>query len=226
MTGLIDIAPEPRHRQELFVAFANTLAHQHGARVETLPDADALLRWLRDHDLISDRARATEAAHLRREESDAARWMGRFAHLRGLLHGIAARVSAGKRPTGVQVRELNHILRHGLHYHQLQLEADGSHYTVAQIGDRLDQARAIIASSLAHFLAEEAPDRLRVCDNPACREIFVDHSPTGRRRWCDMRTCGNQAKVARHRARQRAMPNVAPPAGGAPADLPVRPASV
>ena len=40
----------------------------------------------------------------------------------------------------------------------------------------------------------------------ACSWRFVDRSPTGRRRWCDMRTCGNRAKVARHRARRRAEP--------------------
>jgi predicted RNA-binding Zn ribbon-like protein len=214
----IDAGPEPRQPEELFVAFANTLAYEHGALVERLTDADALLRWLREHDLISDRARAVESGRLRRDEREAARWMERYTHLRGLLHGIARRVSDGRRPTGVQLRELNHILRHGLHYHQLRLEADGSRYAVAQIGDRLDQARATIASSLAHFLAEDAPDRLRVCDNPACREVFIDRSPTGRRRWCDMRTCGNQAKVARHRARQRA--------ASASADLPAEPASV
>lgn len=214
----VDAGPEPRQSEELFVAFANTLAYQHGSTVELLPDADALLRWLRDHDLISDRARAIEAGRLRHDEREAARWVERYGRLRALLHGISRRVSDGGRPTGVQLRELNHILRHGLHYHQLRLEADGSRYAVAQIGDRLDQARATIASSLAHFLAEDAPDRLRVCDNPACREVFVDRSPTGRRRWCDMRTCGNQAKVARHRARQRA--------ATAAADLPAEPASV
>jgi predicted RNA-binding Zn ribbon-like protein len=194
----IDAGPEPRQPEELFVAFANTLAYQHGSRVDTLTDADALLRWLRAHDLISDRARAMEAGRLRRDEREADRWMERYAHLRGLLHGIARRVSDGRRPTGVQLRELNHILRHGLHYHQLRLEADGSRYAVAQIGDRLD--------------------RLRTCDNPACQEVFIDRSPTGRRRWCDMRTCGNQAKVARHRARQRA--------ASATMDLPAEPASV
>jgi predicted RNA-binding Zn ribbon-like protein len=52
-------------------------------------------------------------------------------------------------------------------------------------------------------VADDAPDRLRVCANTGCRDVFVDRSPGGKRRWCDMRTCGNQAKVARHRARAR-----------------------
>ena len=47
-------------------------------------------------------------------------------------------------------------------------------------------------------------ERLRVCANPECRWAFFDSSRTGRRRWCDMATCGNRAKAARHRARLRA----------------------
>ena len=102
-----------------------------------------------------------------------------------------------------QLTELNHVLRHGLHYHQLRIGPAGNRYEVSQVGDRLDQARAAIASSFAHFVADDAPHRLRVCANDGCRDVFVDRSPGGKRRWCDMRTCGNQAKVARHRARAR-----------------------
>ena len=105
-----------------------------------------------------------------------------------------------------QIRDLNHILRHGLHYHQLVSDADGDRYSVAQVGDHLDQARATIASSLANFLAQDDPHRLRTCANSGCREVFIDRSPTGRRRWCDMRICGNRAKVAAHRSRARSLP--------------------
>jgi predicted RNA-binding Zn ribbon-like protein len=31
--------------------------------------------------------------------------------------------------------------------------------------------------------------------------VFFDGTKNGRRRWCDMGTCGNRAKAARHRAR-------------------------
>ena len=41
-------------------------------------------------------------------------------------------------------------------------------------------------------------------DPETCRWAFRDSSPTGRRRWCDMASCGNRAKAARHRARVRA----------------------
>ena len=199
-----DSLPEPDAAGELFVDFANTLEYERGEPVDAVPDVDSLLAWLRQRDLISDRGRATEAARLRRDPDEAARRLERFAHLRQLLHDVAESVVRSGHPSKRQVRELNHILRHGLHYHELRLDGDGTRYAFAQVGDRLDQARATIASSLAHFLADDDATRLRACANPGCRLVFVDHSPTGRRRWCDMRTCGNQAKVARHRARARA----------------------
>lgn len=196
---------EPAQGEELFVAFANTLAYTRGIVEDRVPDTDSLLAWLRAQRLISGRAQSAEAFTLRRDPAEAARRLERFRHLRDVLRAISTEVAARRRPTRIQLRRLNHILRHGLHYHQLETARDGTRYAFAQVGDRLDQARATIGSSLAQFLADDVPERLRICDNDACRLVFVDRSPTGRRRWCDMRTCGNQAKVARHRARARAV---------------------
>jgi predicted RNA-binding Zn ribbon-like protein len=44
---------------------------------------------------------------------------------------------------------------------------------------------------------------MRVCANEECRWVFHDTSRSGRRKWCDMATCGNRAKVARHREKSR-----------------------
>lgn len=203
MTQNQSLLPEPDQAEELFISFGNTLAFDRGSTVEHLPDATALLTWLRDRKLISGRGYEAEASRLRRDVEEADRRLERFRHLRAVLHEIAEEVSDSGHPSVAQVRDLNHILRHGLHYHQLEMDPESTRYALAQVGDRLDQARATIASSLAKFLADEVPSRLRVCANGGCRYLFVDRSPTGRRRWCDMRTCGNQAKVARHRARAR-----------------------
>jgi predicted RNA-binding Zn ribbon-like protein len=39
---------------------------------------------------------------------------------------------------------------------------------------------------------------LRRCANPECLWLFIDASKSGNRRWCDMASCGNRAKAARH----------------------------
>ncbi len=195
---------EPSAEDDLFVRFANTLELDRGEPVEHIPDLGTLLDWLHAQGLLSSRARAAEAGRLRGQEQEAERRLQRFQRLRDVLRaGARDLVERGDlRPS--HLGELNHILRHGLHYHQLRHEGGGTRFAVSQVGDRLDQARATIAGSFAHFLADDDPDRLRICANNGCRYIFVDRSPAGRRRWCDMRTCGNQAKVARHRARVRA----------------------
>mgnify|MGYP003290060966 CR=1 FL=1 len=84
-----DSLPEPDAAGELFVDFANTLEYERGEPVDAVPDIDALLAWLRERDLISDRGRATESARLRRDPDEAAQRIERFAHLRQLLHEVA-----------------------------------------------------------------------------------------------------------------------------------------
>ncbi|MGH2488201.1 MAG: CGNR zinc finger domain-containing protein [Candidatus Limnocylindria bacterium] len=212
MARIREFMPEPPS-SDLWVRFVNTLAFSHGRSTDVVPDADALIGWLRRTRLLSDRAASAERALLRDDPDEAARRVQRFHDLRDLIRAIAVEVTTSEQLSHGNVRALNHILRHGLHYHQLEVSPDGAEYGLARVGDRLDQARATIAGTLADFLAGRAVSRLRICASEGCREIFIDRSPTGRRRWCDMRTCGNQAKAARHRARlrQSAFPRAFPP---------------
>jgi predicted RNA-binding Zn ribbon-like protein len=84
-----------------------------------------------------------------------------------------------------------------------RVELDGGEI---RIGHRhgasaVDDALATLAAPIVGELASGRPDRFRTCANETCAWTFYDASPTGRRRWCDMKTCGNRAKAARHRQR-------------------------
>ncbi len=193
MTERHDTPPEPERGDELFVEFANTLHGPGGDSIDDISDEGGLREWLAAHDLGGTTVDARAAT----------RALPAFRDLRELVRGTTRRLSDGGRVSGAQVRRLNDVLRDGLHYHQLRASDDGSRFSVGQVGDELDQARAAIAGSLAHFVADHDVDRIRICDADDCQWRFVDRSPAGRRRWCDMRTCGNRAKVARHRARAR-----------------------
>jgi predicted RNA-binding Zn ribbon-like protein len=65
-----------------------------------------------------------------------------------------------------------------------------------------DAVTATIARAAIELLGGSHADRIRECSNPACTRLFTDTSRAGSRRWCDMRECGNQAKVAGFRARR------------------------
>ena len=192
MTTDHDAPPEPAPDGELFTALANTL-HVHDGGTDDIGDAASLRAWLAGRGLITE-ARALESV----EEA-----LPTFHELRTLVRAVTKRLVEQGAPSATQVRGLNAVLRDGLHYHQLRPADGGSRFTVGQVGDDLAQARAAIAGSLAHYIADHDIGRLRICASDDCSWRFVDRSPTGRRRWCDMRTCGNRAKVARHRARAR-----------------------
>jgi predicted RNA-binding Zn ribbon-like protein len=90
------------------------------------------------------------------------------------------------------------------HYtYELVPAADGVSLDHRHKGDPIDGALAHLAEIVARELTRSTAARLRVCANDECRWVFHDSSPAGRRKWCDTATCGNRAKVARHRARQR-----------------------
>jgi predicted RNA-binding Zn ribbon-like protein len=65
------------------------------------------------------------------------------------------------------------------------------------------RALGMIALDAATMLGTDQRGRIRICASDTCSGRFFDRSPAGRRRWCSMRTCGNEAKARRHRQRQR-----------------------
>jgi predicted RNA-binding Zn ribbon-like protein len=55
-----------------------------------------------------------------------------------------------------------------------------------------------IIRSAAHLLTSPDAERIRQCEAPDCSWLFLDRSRGGRRRWCDMSSCGNRAKARRY----------------------------
>ena len=61
-----------------------------------------------------------------------------------------------------------------------------------------------VVRSAAELLTSEDLRCVRKCAASDCGWIFLDTSRNRRRRWCDMRACGNRAKVRRPHERHRA----------------------
>jgi predicted RNA-binding Zn ribbon-like protein len=176
--------------EELFVEFANA----------SWRTDDELRSWLTTAGLGSADP----------SPSSVARELPAFVTLRVLVQSIASRADAGLPPTQDQVSSLNQLMRDGPQHHELIADPGRTAFTVVATGETLDQARSAIALSLARFLAEDGPGRLGLCASETCRWLFVDRSAAGRRRWCDMRICGNRSKVRRHRERARRLPAPGP----------------
>jgi predicted RNA-binding Zn ribbon-like protein len=62
---------------------------------------------------------------------------------------------------------------------------------------------ATIARAGIELLGGPLADRVRQCSGRWCAILFVDMSRSGHRKWCSMSGCGNKAKVATFRKRNR-----------------------
>ena len=179
---------------ETSLDFINTLEFSAVAALEHLPTADAAAAWLAGRGLVHPSesgpalARPSSLERLRRVRSA----------LREIGQAAVERRAADPRAVG----EVNRALRSRAVL-ELVPAADGVSLGHRHVGDPLADALAALAEPLVREIASARRERLRFCANDACRWIFFDASRTGRRRWCDMSTCGNRAKAARHRARLR-----------------------
>lgn len=64
------------------------------------------------------------------------------------------------------------------------------------------QCLSTIARDAIELFSGHGRSRIRECENPNCRLMFVDSSRPGKRRWCLMKRCGNMAKTYRYRSKR------------------------
>ena len=182
--------------------FLNTNDTENGFPVEKLPTLDEALAWFVDRGVIhgegADRARARVATEPVAAEKD----LNHVHSVRDALREVAEAIADKRAPRAGALQTVNRAL-HARQVIELIPEPDGVSVDHRHIGDPIDDALARLSEPLVTELTAGHPDRIRVCASDTCQWIFYDASRTSRRRWCDMATCGNRAKAARHRARAR-----------------------
>jgi predicted RNA-binding Zn ribbon-like protein len=173
--------------------FANTLRERWRRRVECLVTPDDLSRWL---------VAAGLAGH---EPAVSPSLLGEARELREAIDAAVAATLAGAPVPPAAIARIDDWLGHAGTRPRLALGQGG----VPVLGERIpaDSARralgaiALDAAAMLGTSAERA--RIRICASDTCSARFYDRSPAGRRRWCSMTACGNEAKARRHRARSR-----------------------
>jgi predicted RNA-binding Zn ribbon-like protein len=175
--------------------FINTLHYDDGLTIDDMTADSDVAEWLGSHGMLHER-------NGQRVES-CTDGLDRAREVRQALRSVVDSTAAGTPPDADAVATLNAVLASRI-VPMLELGPDGIRTGHRHLGDAVDSALALLVEPIVRELAKGRPERFRICANEECRWAFYDSSPTGRRRWCDMRTCGNQAKVARHRAKARA----------------------
>jgi predicted RNA-binding Zn ribbon-like protein len=187
--------------------FVNTV----GARVtsrhrilrEKLIDYQALLSWAKLGGVLAP----NEARNLARRASshprDAAAVLARALKLREALYRIFKCMVEDWQPENCDVATLSGELSIAKAHEKLARSGGGFVWAWDPAKDHLDRVLWPIARSAADLLISADLSLLRQCGGQECGWLFLDTSRNRRRQWCDMRDCGNRAKVRRFRQRQR-----------------------
>lgn len=184
------------------VDFLNTSFGPDGARVEAIGDGRALFSWLVAAKLM-DESQATRllrrlgvkgadsaAAEVRKLREWARAWLDRWR-------------AAPNRDYSTELARLNEYLGREVRRREVVRTTDGLTLNVQSQLESVDELLALLAGQIAALITEEAPALLKTCGGSDCTLWFVDRTKAHRRVFCSTATCGNRAKVAAFRERQR-----------------------
>jgi predicted RNA-binding Zn ribbon-like protein len=188
---------------EIAFDFLNTRELDSGALVDRFETPGDAFDWLSEHHVVHEELLDPERDRAATDPDTGARALGQIRRVRDALREVSHAIVERRRAAPGALTEVNRALR-ARETIQLEPSEDGVHVGHRHVGDPIDDALARLAEPIVREISAGRTDRLRVCDSDTCRWVFYDTSPTGRRRWCSMATCGNAAKARRHRARRKA----------------------
>jgi predicted RNA-binding Zn ribbon-like protein len=185
----------------LSLDFVGTEFRRSGEYQDRLKTFDNLRDWLKRAGLLA----SPEASGLARRCSAKAseRVLSAARELRKSIRTAAEAVIDGKPVPPGAIRTINVLLtkRDG-HFQIERRSSQLERRFISQMTDPL-ALLAPLAESAADLLCKADPALVRKCADETCNLLFYDSTKNHRRRWCSMSACGNRAKVATHRARQK-----------------------
>lgn len=186
--------------ERLWLDFVNTDGGAH--TVDNVADFDGLVAWLEKAiALEGERAQMMRRRALQ-QPSGATAALVDARRVRTALRGLAERGSMTSQVRLDALTEINRVLGRSAGTRRLELRTDGTFArSFVPVGDAFAGLMIPIVESAADALILGELSRVRRCADPRCARVFFDGTKNAARRWCDMATCGNRAKAARHRAR-------------------------
>jgi predicted RNA-binding Zn ribbon-like protein len=185
----------------LCLDFANT-ARYHPPEREDLGSHGALVAWAEQAGVLGKAAARAVRAEAARRPAAAAKALARAQALRGAIYRVLSAHAAGER---VQPNDLAVIAGASAeaagHMRLVPREGGFTWETDPAALRSLDGALWPVARSASDLLTGGELATVRECALETCAWLFLDRSKNQKRRWCDMKVCGNRSKARRHYAR-------------------------
>ncbi|MGV3708670.1 MAG: CGNR zinc finger domain-containing protein [Gemmatimonas sp.] len=194
-------------RSRLWLDFVNTDLSSQTPRGDLVRSFEALLTWLSSLGAIDEERAAGISRRAKLQPAAAAATLVDARRVRASLRALAERGATSPRIQDDAVVEINRVLGRSAGTRRIDRHTDGTLVRAfVPTGDAFAGLMIPIVESAADSLVDGELTRVRRCADPGCDRVFFDATRNGLRRWCDMGTCGNRAKAARHRAKSKAHP--------------------
>jgi predicted RNA-binding Zn ribbon-like protein len=184
--------------ERLWLDFVNSDTAARGS--DALHDFERFVRWLEGAQLLDAERASGMRRRAQQQPAGALAVLGDARRVRSVARALAERGAASHDVRADALAEINRVLGRSAGTRRLELKDDGSFVrSFVPVGDAFAGLLISIVESAADALILGELARVRRCADPRCGRVFQDETKNGRRRWCDMATCGNRAKAARHR---------------------------
>jgi len=186
--------------------FINTASKwSSGDPVDRLGGPAEFAVWAKAAGLLGDDDLALLERQLRTAPETAAATYKAAVELRAALWRIFGSVARGDAVDADDLRLLDQFKVRSARHCRLVQGADGAFRRgCCDDAPAMDRAIRQIVEAAETLLLDGPLHRIHGCGGEHCEWMFVDHSKNGRRRWCSMATCGNDAKVKKFRSRKNA----------------------
>jgi predicted RNA-binding Zn ribbon-like protein len=184
--------------ERLWLDFVNC---EHGhRRLDALRDFETMVRWLESASLLDLERASGIRRRAQQQPAGAAAALIDARRVRSALRSLAERGPMSERIRTDGLIEINRVLGRSAGTRRVELRSDGTFIrSFVPVGDAFAGLVIPVVESAADALILGELPRVRRCADPRCARVFFDNTKNGRRRWCDMSTCGKRAKAARHR---------------------------
>ena len=188
--------------ERLWLDFVNTDAGARGT--DALHDFSHFTDWLQAAQVLDAERAGTMRRRSLQQPAGALAVLGDARRVRTVLRALAE-IGEAVHTRLDALNEINRVLGRSAGTRRLEVRDDGSFAReFVSVGDAFAGLLIPVVESAADALILGELHRVRRCADPRCGRVFQDETKNGRRRWCDMATCGNRAKAARHRMKVHA----------------------
>ena len=193
----------------LCLDFSNTTRHKPNAEPrEDLGSYAGFVSWSEQAGVLSeeDARRTLRQADSHPRQAQAA--LRQACSLRGAIYATFSSIAARRAPPPPEFALLSKAASKAWSHLRITGRKGAFAWELEPLSDGISLTRPLwaIARSAADLLTSSDLSSVRECALETCAWLFVDNSRNQKRRWCDMKICGNRSKARRHYRRTRARP--------------------